>query len=612
MASGITLTETAEGEIPTPASGKATVFVDSLTGEPSYKDDTGTATSLKGAKGDPGEQGAAGEGVPAGGTSGQALVKTDGTDYNTEWKTLDAEAVGAIAASYLASKGDLVSYTGAAIATLAAGSNGQVLTADSAESAGLKWATPASGFVDPLTTKGDIMVYGTGTTRLAVGTNGYVLSADSSEATGLKWVPASSGGGGTWGSITGTLSDQTDLQLALDAKQDEITGLTASAAELNILDGATLSTTELNYVDGVTSAIQTQIDGKLTGSVSTPRAGEVVWHNGTTLVNGPRVTTSTAEPTSPEGGDIFFDQGNKAVKIWDTGSNDWDTVADVGGGGGGSYTSSTTSPTAIAGTDVVVENPVKPTFKIGIGPSAITGSGGSCVGIGYRAAYGSGNYKICIGYNTGYNASGFNVCLGHDAGSSAAAGVIAIGYSAGKSGGGSAVCIGNAAGTSVGAGVIAIGDSAGLYSGDNNIAIGNKACQGGVSGVGTTAIGYRVAWYPNGNSDNKTTTGARQTLIGYQTGQSSSTQVNDITCVGYQAIAGGTGSTALGSGAQATHAGATAIGFGTVTNRDNSTCIGARDLEITDATKGVILKSPDGNLWRVTVDNTGALTTAAV
>lgn len=42
-----------------------------------------------------------------------------------------------------------------------------------------------------------------------------------------------------------------------------IPGLTASAAELNILDGATLSTTELNYVDGVTSAIQTQLDGKV-------------------------------------------------------------------------------------------------------------------------------------------------------------------------------------------------------------------------------------------------------------------------------------------------------------------------------------------------------------
>ena len=40
----------------------------------------------------------------------------------------------------------------------------------------------------------------------------------------------------------------------------DLTGVTASAAELNILDGATLDVTELNYVDGVTSSIQTQLD----------------------------------------------------------------------------------------------------------------------------------------------------------------------------------------------------------------------------------------------------------------------------------------------------------------------------------------------------------------
>ena len=40
------------------------------------------------------------------------------------------------------------------------------------------------------------------------------------------------------------------------------TDVTATAAELNILDGATLTVTELNYVDGVTSAIQTQLDAK--------------------------------------------------------------------------------------------------------------------------------------------------------------------------------------------------------------------------------------------------------------------------------------------------------------------------------------------------------------
>lgn len=42
----------------------------------------------------------------------------------------------------------------------------------------------------------------------------------------------------------------------------DVTDVTATAAELNVLDGITATTAELNYVDGVTSAIQTQIDGK--------------------------------------------------------------------------------------------------------------------------------------------------------------------------------------------------------------------------------------------------------------------------------------------------------------------------------------------------------------
>ena len=43
--------------------------------------------------------------------------------------------------------------------------------------------------------------------------------------------------------------------------------ITATAAELNLLDGVTATTAELNYVDGVTSNIQTQLNAK--GTVST-------------------------------------------------------------------------------------------------------------------------------------------------------------------------------------------------------------------------------------------------------------------------------------------------------------------------------------------------------
>jgi hypothetical protein len=45
-----------------------------------------------------------------------------------------------------------------------------------------------------VTTKGDLLSYSTTAARLGVGSNGTVLTADSAEATGLKWATPSSGG----------------------------------------------------------------------------------------------------------------------------------------------------------------------------------------------------------------------------------------------------------------------------------------------------------------------------------------------------------------------------------------------------------------------------------
>jgi hypothetical protein len=57
---------------------------------------------------------------------------------------------------------------------------------------GSAWVEVGGGS-SPLTTKGDLYTYSTADARLAVGTNGQYLSADSAEATGLKWVtPAGS------------------------------------------------------------------------------------------------------------------------------------------------------------------------------------------------------------------------------------------------------------------------------------------------------------------------------------------------------------------------------------------------------------------------------------
>lgn len=117
-----------------------------------------------------------------------------------------------------------------------------------------------------------------------------ILLLDASNSDNLKYAAFSTFGGGgsaAWGGITGTLSDQTDLQSALDAKAPStsptfatsITGsfLTASrilgsdgSKNIVSLDTATYpSLTELAHVKGVTSAIQTQLAAKAASGANT-------------------------------------------------------------------------------------------------------------------------------------------------------------------------------------------------------------------------------------------------------------------------------------------------------------------------------------------------------
>lgn len=66
---------------------------------------------------------------------------------------------------------------------------------------------------------------------IATPADGQVLTYDSGTST---WVNEAPGGGGTWGSITGTLSDQTDLQGVLDDKLEDITGLVTQGTNVTI------------------------------------------------------------------------------------------------------------------------------------------------------------------------------------------------------------------------------------------------------------------------------------------------------------------------------------------------------------------------------------------
>ena len=78
-----------------------------------------------------------------GGTTGQVLTKASNTDLDFSWS-----ADAGIPATIFDAKGDLIAATAADTASrLAVGSNGQVLTADSAQATGLKWAAVSAGKV---------------------------------------------------------------------------------------------------------------------------------------------------------------------------------------------------------------------------------------------------------------------------------------------------------------------------------------------------------------------------------------------------------------------------------------------------------------------------------
>jgi hypothetical protein len=86
-----------------------------------------------------------------GGTTGQVLAKASGTDLDFSWVAQDDS--NAIQNAIVDAKGDLIGATAADTpARLAVGTNGTVLTADSAQSTGMKWATPASGSLTLLST----------------------------------------------------------------------------------------------------------------------------------------------------------------------------------------------------------------------------------------------------------------------------------------------------------------------------------------------------------------------------------------------------------------------------------------------------------------------------
>ncbi len=127
---------------------------------------------------------------------------------------------------------------------------------------------------------------------------GTAVTATAAELNILDGVTATTAELNIMDGVTATTAELNimDGVTATTAELNIMDGVTATTAELNILDGVTATTAELNFVDGVTSNVQTQLDAKAPSSsptLTTPTLSSAV-----TITGGTQSWTVVASGTN--------------------------------------------------------------------------------------------------------------------------------------------------------------------------------------------------------------------------------------------------------------------------------------------------------------------------
>ena len=232
----------------------------SLVGPTGATGSTG-ATGAAGTNGTNGETGPAGPGVASGGTTGQYLTKVDGTNYNTQWSTLDLSGKQDVVADVSSTE---IGYLNGVTSAIQTQLNGKATPSDI--------TTAINNLVDGAPAALDTL------NELAAAINDDASYASTiTTALGTKAPSESPTFTGTVAGITKSMvglsnvdnttdagkpvstATQTALDLKANLSGPTFTGTVVLPSTTSIGD---VTSTEIGYIDGVTSGIQTQLDAK--------------------------------------------------------------------------------------------------------------------------------------------------------------------------------------------------------------------------------------------------------------------------------------------------------------------------------------------------------------
>ena len=173
-----------------------------------------------------------------------------------------------------------------------------------------------TGGVD-VTTKGDVQGFDTAPNRIPVGTNGQVLTADSTQVLGVKWAtPASSAPGGTAGAVqyynAGAFAG--DTSLTTDGAGN-LTGVSFAADDIYVHAGSASGTMLHNNGGGTALVGGIGMNGALgihgTKVVEAVGTQEVDLYNGTVTVTMGSGAPSSSQPKAS----LYFDITNGDLYI---------------------------------------------------------------------------------------------------------------------------------------------------------------------------------------------------------------------------------------------------------------------------------------------------------